>query len=44
MIIRSHEPINEGFEKSSNNIITVFSNSDYGGCCGNKGGMKINEI
>lgn len=31
MIIRSHEPTVEGFEKSNNNIITVFSCPDYGG-------------
>jgi hypothetical protein len=31
MIIRSHEPVAEGFEKTNNNIITIFSASDYAG-------------
>jgi len=35
MIIRSHEPVMEGFEKMNNNIITIFSNTNYGGICGN---------
>ncbi|CAD8187082.1 unnamed protein product [Paramecium pentaurelia] len=38
MIIRSHEPTNEGFEKLNNSVITIFSCSDYGNC-GNKGAI-----
>lgn len=38
MIIRSHEPTNEGFERLNTNVITVFSCSDYGNC-GNKGAI-----
>jgi len=29
LIIRSHEPVNAGIQKQSNNIITVFSNTNY---------------
>ncbi|CAD8102091.1 unnamed protein product [Paramecium primaurelia] len=31
MIIRSHEPTMEGFERQNNNVITIFSCPDYGG-------------
>lgn len=31
MIVRGHEPVSEGFEKSINNVITVFSCPEYGG-------------
>ena len=40
MIIRSHEPVMEGFEKTSTNVVTIFSSPDYAGAT-NKGG-KIN--
>lgn len=35
MIIRSHEPVAEGFDKTNNNVITIFSASDYIGSNGN---------
>jgi hypothetical protein len=35
MIIRSLEPVAEGVEKNNNNIITIFSASDYAGNQGN---------
>ena len=35
MIVRSHEPVAEGFERAANNIITIFSASDYAGNQGN---------
>lgn len=31
MIIRGHEPVSDGFEKSIGNVITVFSAPDYTG-------------
>lgn len=31
MIVRSHEPVMEGVDKSNSNIITLFSASDYAG-------------
>lgn len=31
MIIRSHEPVAEGVEKTNTNIITIWSASDYPG-------------
>lgn len=42
MIVRTHEPVNDGFDKTANNIITIFSASDYVGNQGNQGG-KINN-
>lgn len=38
MIVRTHEPVNDGFDKTANNIITIFSASDYVGNQGNQGG------
>ena len=35
LIVRSHEPVASGFERLSNNVITIFSNSNYGGIYGN---------
>ncbi len=40
MIIRSLEPVAEGVEKNNNNIITIFSASDYAGNQGNQGGLS----
>lgn len=40
MIIRSHEPVMEGFEKTSTNVVTIFSSPDYAGAT-NKGGITI---
>ncbi len=31
MMVRSHEPVMEGVDKSNSNIITLFSASDYAG-------------
>ena len=31
LIIRSHEPVRDGFEKMNNNVVTVFSATDYCG-------------
>lgn len=42
MIVRTHEPVNDGFDKTANNIITIFSASDYVGNQGNQGGNYIN--
>jgi len=39
IIIRSHEPIMEGFEKMNINIITIFSATDYGGVTNNSAGL-----
>ncbi|CAK79408.1 unnamed protein product (macronuclear) [Paramecium tetraurelia] len=40
IIIRSHEPTQEGFERQNNNVITVFSCPDYGpNSQNNKGSM-----
>ncbi|CAD8166845.1 unnamed protein product [Paramecium pentaurelia] len=40
IIIRSHEPTQEGFERQNNNVITVFSCPDYGANSqNNKGSM-----
>ena len=38
IIIRSHEPVNEGFE-NMNNVITIFSATNYGGTLNNSGGI-----
>jgi len=40
MVIRSHECIQDGFEKNDNGtLITIFSCPDYGGKYGNSGAM-----
>ena len=31
IIIRSHEPVRDGYEKMNCNIVTLFSATDYGG-------------
>ena len=41
MIVRSHEPVSEGFDKTTNNIITIFSASDYAGNQGNQACTSI---
>lgn len=43
MIIRSHEPVKQGIEKFNNNrVVTIFSNTDYGGT--NKNNACLIEI
>lgn len=39
MIIRSHEPVKEGYETMSNNLMTIFSCTDYGGTNQNSAGI-----